>query len=95
MVAKTQLEIPIYADTSLTAAQQFGIVFKIDENTAKAFKNYGLDLEKLYGRAQPLMPVPAVFVINANGRIAFQYVNPDYSQRLAPEVLRAVLQSGM
>ncbi len=39
------------------------------------------------------MPVPAVFVIDAKGRIAFQYVNPDYSQRLAPEVLRAFLEN--
>ena len=39
------------------------------------------------------LPVPAVFLFDADGVITFQYVNPTYSFRLDPQVLLAVAKS--
>ena len=40
-----------------------------------------------------LLPVPAVFVVDRDGRISFTYVNPDYKVRLpADELLAAAKQ---
>ena len=35
------------------------------------------------------LPVPAVFIVNADRRVQFEYVNPRYQVRLAREVLLA------
>ncbi len=36
-----------------------------------------------------LLPVPAVFLVNTDGIIQFQYVNPNYTVRLKKEVILA------
>jgi len=95
VVAKQKLSFPIYADPDLEAAKAFGLVFQVDDTTRERYKQYGIDLVALYGRDTPLMPTPAVFILNAEGKVAFSYVNPDYRVRLAPEVIKAVLDHGL
>ena len=53
-----------------------------------------LKLAHAYGVAfrpegRPGLPVPAVFLVDAGGRVRFHYVNPTYQVRLAREVLLA------
>lgn len=38
------------------------------------------------------LPVPSVFVLNEKGEILFEYINPDYKQRMSAEMLIAVLK---
>jgi len=90
--AKNKLYIPILSDAAIAAAGAFGLVFKVDDKTKTAYKGYGIDLEALYGRAQPLMAVPAVFLIDGSGKIRFSYVNPDYRERLDPRILKAAME---
>ena len=40
-----------------------------------------------------LLPVPAVFIVAADGSIRFQYVNPDFRMRLDMEVLVAAAKA--
>lgn len=40
------------------------------------------------------LPVPAVYLVDRSGTIAFHYVHPDYKIRLAPEVLLAAARAG-
>lgn len=58
----------------------------VDFAAAKAF---GIAFKP---EGQRALPAPAVFVIASNGRIQYQYVNPNYRERLAPEVLTAMVQ---
>ncbi len=89
------LGIPIYADPGLEVAQKFGVVFRVDEATVKLYLNYNIDLVKLYGRDQPLMPVPSLFILDTEGKVRFQYVNPDYRQRPAPELVLAAAKASL
>ena len=34
-----------------------------------------------------VLPAPAVYVIDSKGLVQFQYVNPNFRTRLAPELL--------
>jgi hypothetical protein len=36
---------------------------------------------------------PAVFLVSADGRIRWEYVNPDYRERVPPEVLLAAARA--
>lgn len=94
-MAKQKLNFPIYSDPDLEAAKGFGLLFKINDKTKKIYLDYGIDLEGLYGREAPVMPTPAVYVLNKEGKVAFSYVNPDYSVRLAPKVIEAILNHGL
>jgi len=37
-----------------------------------------------------LLPVPSVFILDKTGIIHFEYINPDFKQRLSPEKLKSV-----
>jgi peroxiredoxin len=91
VMAKNKLSFPILSDADMTASIAFGLVFKIDDKTKAAYKGFGLDLEALYGRAQPLMLVPAVYIIDSTGKVRFNYVNPDYRERCPTEILKAAM----
>lgn len=57
-----------------------------------AAKGFGIAFQQ-EGR-RPL-PVPAVFIVGTDGRIRFQYVNPNYSVRLDGSVLLAAAKAAV
>jgi hypothetical protein len=50
-----------------------------------------MDLEERSGLDHHLLPAPAVYLSNNEGIIEFQYVNPDYRQRIDKDVLLAAV----
>lgn len=83
--AKEKLDYTLLSDANLNAAKQFGIAFK-------APKNYWGFLPKTTGGENPdlLLPVPSVYILDKSGVILYEFINPDYQQRLAPEMLKLV-----
>ena len=82
----------LFSDKDLNAINAFGIGWTMDQATYKKYKDsWGIDLEAWSGEDHHVLPVPSVFIIEA-GKIKYQHVNPDYTQRLAPDVLVALLQ---
>lgn len=81
------------SDARMKAAQAFRIAYEVDQPTLESLKKHGIDLEAASGETHHQLPVPAVFVVDATGRIQFAYVNPDYSVRLAPDLLIAALEA--
>lgn len=79
----------VLSDNDLVAAKKFGIAFRVDDGTVERYLEYNIDLEAASGRDHHALPVPAVFIVNTDGRISFAYVNPDYRFRLHPDVLMA------
>ena len=53
-------------------------------------ESYHIDIEAASGETHHLLPVPAVFLTDADGKITYRYFNADYSVRLeAAELLKA------
>ena len=77
----------------MDAARAFGIAFKLEAAMVERYKGFGLDLAEASGQDHGMLPVPAVFVIDGEGRIQFTYVNPDYRIRLRPEILLAAAKA--
>ncbi len=90
---KANTEIKVYADVDAATIKAFGLNWHVDDTLFNKYKNeYQLNLEEWSGATHHQLPVPAVFVIK-DGIIQFQYVNPNYSVRLKPETLLAVLET--
>lgn len=77
----------LYSDNDLVVARRFGIAFQVDEGTLKRYRDKDIDLEAASGRDHHWLPVPATFIIGTDGVIKFSYVNPNYKERLHPELL--------
>ena len=55
--------------------------------THQMLLEYGIDIEDASGDDHHILPVPAVFIVDTDGIIRFDYVNPDYKIRIDPEEL--------
>ncbi|MDF3130691.1 peroxiredoxin-like family protein [Kiritimatiellaeota bacterium B1221] len=87
---KNELDYVLASDSRMEAAEAFGIAFQVDTPTIEKYKSYDIDLIKSSGQPHQQLPVPSVFLINAEGQITFVYSNPDYKTRLSSkELLRA------
>lgn len=84
-MSKEKLSYTLLSDADLSAAKQFGIAFKSPQNYDKFLPETsgGKNVDKL-------LPVPSVFILNKNGNILFEYINPNITQRLSASLLMAV-----
>jgi len=84
-----EMDYTLLSDSMMEASKAFGIAFRLDDETFQRYKQNGLNLEERSGQDHHLLPAPAVFLTNGDGVIEFQYVNPDYRQRIDKDVLMA------
>lgn len=85
---KEKLDYTLLSDADGSVAKQFGIAFKAPE------KYLGLLAKSTAGQnVEGLLPVPSVFILNRQGVIRFEYINPDFKERISPALLKAVAES--
>lgn len=90
---RSESEITVYSDASADAVRAFGLDWQVEDELFNKYKDkYNLDLETWSGQDHHTLPVPAVFVVK-EGKVQFQYVNPNYNTRLKPATLLAVLKT--
>ncbi len=92
-IIKHQMKYTLFSDSKMEASKKFGIAFKVDDATIEKYKGYGIDLDDASGENHHLLPIPAVFLIGADGIIKFTYANPDYKVRLDPQVLLSTVKA--
>jgi len=86
-----ELNYALLSDSSMQVAQAFGVAFQVDNETVQSLKEGGMDIVERSGYDHQLLPVPAVFISDTDGKILFQYVNPNYRERISGEILTAAL----
>ena len=90
---KSESLIDVYSDATLDATKAFGLDWQVGEETFNKYKKeYNLDLEEWSGEDHHKLPVPAVYIIK-DGKVLFQYVNPQHNTRLKAETLLAILKT--
>jgi peroxiredoxin len=84
---ENELDYTLLSDSPMEATKAFGIAFKVDPKTVERYKSVGIDLESDSGYDHHLLPAPAVYVLNTEGMVKFNYVNPNYRERINGDVL--------
>ena len=80
------LNYRLFSDANGELCKKAGIAFKAPEKYGNMLK------EKSGGHNEEgFLPVPSVFVVDHEGVILFEYINPDYSTRLSGGLLLKVL----
>lgn len=88
---KNELAFPVLSDSSLAAAQAFGVAFTLPAELVELYGRVGNDLPSLNGNGQWVLPLPATYLIDRQGRIVFAHMEADYRERAEPqEVLDAL-----
>ena len=92
---KHDLGFQVLSDSTMTAAVQFGLAWRMPDDMVEKYIGYGIDLEDASGQPHHVLPVPAVFVVGTDGVVRYQYVNPNHRVRLDGSVLLAAARSEM
>jgi peroxiredoxin len=84
---KEALDYRLLSDSSAAAMREFGIGYEVDPDMLAKLAGYGIDLERSSGETHHVLPVPSVWLVDADGTLQFSYVHPDYTVRLPEEVV--------
>ena len=68
--------------------KEIGIAFK----TSSSLKEY-ITGKGQKGETSPVMPAPTVMIVDKKGVIKFEYINPNYKERISGEMLLSVLKT--
>lgn len=91
-IRENGLSFPIAHDAGNAVAAAFGLRFRLPDALIDVYKNtFGNDLAVVNGEPSWTLPMPARYVIDTHGVIAYAEVNPDYTQRPDPAELLPVL----
>jgi peroxiredoxin len=82
-VEKTKATYSIISDEKLKIMDAYKVSFKVDDKTNAALKGYGVNLMERNGTNGENLPVPAVYIINKEGKIVYKHVDPDYTKRVS------------
>ncbi len=88
---KLDLAFPVLSDVGNVVARSFGLVFSLPEDLRTVYDGFGIDLPAANGDQTFELPVPATFVIAADGTVAWRFVDADYTKRAEPDEVIAAL----
>ncbi len=92
MAAKQKLTFPILWDEKSSAAEAFGLAFTLPDDLRRVYLSFGNDLAIRNGDPSWRLPVPARFVVDADGIVRSVEADPDYTHRPEPETTLEVLR---
>jgi peroxiredoxin len=88
---KDELEYLVLSDEGGKVAQQFDLVFKMQDYLIDLYKQSGMDIPAHNGDETWELPKPATFVIDQQRNVIFAHVDSDYRNRTEPsEVIKIV-----
>ncbi|MGY3052601.1 peroxiredoxin [Pedobacter sp. UYEF25] len=87
-MTKEKLSYMLLSDADLNAAKKLGIAYKspASYDSFLPAASGGKNVDKL-------LPVPSVFILNKEGDIAFEYISPNFKQRISASLLKAAAES--
>jgi len=81
---KLNLTFEILTDLHLKTAEQFGLVFVLQDYLRDLYKSFGITLDRFHDEPGYRLPMPARYVIDKEGTIRAADVNADYTRRPEP-----------
>lgn len=92
--AYAKAPFPILSDIDGSYALELGLLFWVGDEKRSAMQAGGLDLSTYQGSQSWMLPIPATFVVGADGIVLARSVDPDYRHRMELDDLLAALRAG-
>lgn len=86
MSNETKVNYKLFGDPKCTLMTKIGIAFQTPQSSTKRLLEYSDGLNN------NILPVPSVFILNTEGKILFEYINPSYSERISGRLLLNTLK---
>ena len=83
----------VLADVDSGLAAACGVAFRVPGAYRRLLLRFGIDLAERQGNAAWLLPVPAAFVLDRRGTVAWAHVDADFTRRAEPAEVVAALRA--
>ena len=90
---KNEFAFPVLADVGSATAKLFGIAYDLTEELRPIYSRFGHALPDENGDESWIVPIPATYIIDADGTMALAFVDVDYRNRLMPAEILAALRA--
>jgi peroxiredoxin len=90
---KNTLGFIVLSDTSLEAAEAFGVAFTLPPELIDLYGRLGNDLPVVNGNGRWALPITATYLISSDGRITYAHIDADYRERAEPRDILLKLAS--
>jgi peroxiredoxin len=84
---KDKIKYTLLSDSDGSLSKALGIAYQVPDN----YKT--IITEGSEGSNTTFLPVPAVFIVDKDGTIQFEYISPDFKHRISNELLIAAAKS--
>ncbi len=89
---KADLAFPVLSDVGLTFTRSLGLVHDLTPDVKALYDAWGFDTDTVNDGHGDELPLPATFVVGADGTVAWRHVDADYTQRAEPDDIIAALR---
>lgn len=88
-IEKTKVTYNVVTDENSQIMKAYKVAFELDEKTTEKYKGWGINLMERNGSSGNNLPVPAVYIINKEGKITYRYFDVNYKNRTSvQEILK-------
>jgi peroxiredoxin len=84
---KDKVKYTLLSDSKGELIKAAGIAYEAPENYKSVINVHSNGVNTNF------LPVPSVFVVNTENEILFEYISPDFKQRISAELLVSVLKN--
>ena len=82
----SNMDFVVLSDQNADVAASYGVAWQVPEFLLEHMRvDRGLDLESVNNGNGSILPIPATFVLNKQGKVIWRYVDVDYRTRSEPE----------
>ena len=88
---KNELSFEVLSDRGNIYAKELGLVFTLPESLRPIYNNFGIDIPAHNGDTSFELPLPATYIVTADGTVIYSFASADYTERLDPaEIIKAL-----
>jgi peroxiredoxin len=91
--AEADAPFPVLTDMDNGYALSLNLAIWVGAEMEALIASAGWDVPAYQGNAAWMLPIPATFVVGADGLITARYLDPDYRKRVEIDTLRAALRA--
>lgn len=91
MIETNQLVFPVLSDIDHAYALELALAVWTGAELSALYASRGINLARFQGNSTGLLPIPATFVVDAEGCIRARFVDPDFRRRMAiPDIVESL-----
>jgi peroxiredoxin len=93
LIEEHGLGFPVLSDSECQVASVFNLVYEMVPEQVEYYRNHDRNIGEMNGTDRWLLPVPATYVIDRDGTIAYDFVELNHRLRAEPSEVIAVAAS--